>query len=55
MRLELGACRDVTRLRVSQLRAEDLGERLPASDALAEVGQHARNPAATTGVTTTCL
>ena len=46
MRLEIGACRDVARLRIRQLRAEDLGEGLPPLDVLAEVGCHARNPAA---------
>ena len=46
MGLQLGACRDVTRLCVSQLRAEDLGEHLTLSNALTEVGHHASNPPA---------
>lgn len=40
VRLELGSCGQVRRLRVSQLRAEDVHQRLPAAYLIAELGEH---------------
>src|SRR5712691_1905948 len=45
VRLELGLCGQVLRLRISQFRAEDLRQRLTAPHLVAELHEHARHAA----------